>query len=143
MRFYPAAVPPFPMEPTSDRFEIARVSPTMGKGVVSLCAIAAGDVAFAFTGEITDVPTQFSLQDAAGDHVHDPHFMGLVLHSCDPNCLVDMKRRLFIARRPIKPGQRVTMDYEQTEDTLFRAFNCTCGSANCRGRITGRLARRR
>jgi hypothetical protein len=27
------------------------------------------------------------------------------------------------------------MDYDETEDVLFRAFNCCCGSTQCRGTI--------
>jgi hypothetical protein len=30
------------------------------------------------------------------------------------------------------------MDYETTEDELFRAFNCACGSVSCRGQIKGK-----
>jgi hypothetical protein len=141
MRFYPDFVQPFPMEPGRERFEITRVSPTVGKGVVALCNVGIGDVVFAFAGTEVSDATQFSLQDSEGNHIHDPYFMGLVLHACDPNCIVDMKRRVFIARRPIVPHDLVTMDYEQTEDRLFRAFDCHCNSESCRGRIAGRLNR--
>jgi hypothetical protein len=50
-----------------------------------------------------------------------------------------MARRVFVARRPIRRGDAVTMDYHQTEDHLHRGFQCDCGAANCRGGIAGRL----
>ena len=31
------------------------------------------------------------------------------------------------------------MDYSQTEDILYKQFQCDCGSINCRGWITGKM----
>lgn len=64
---------------------------------------------------------------------------GEVLHHCDPNATVDMERRLFIARKAIRPGDRVTMDYAEAENYLFRIFACQCDAAICRGTVEGRL----
>jgi hypothetical protein len=36
-------------------------------------------------------------------------------------------------------GELLTMDYDETEDILFRAFQCCCGSTRCRGTVGGRL----
>jgi len=47
----------------------------------------------------------------------------------------------FTARKQINPNEFLTMDYESTEDELFRFFNCGCGSENCHGYITGRKSR--
>jgi len=137
-RFYPDALPSFPYEPTRERFSIAQVGDTVGEGVMTHVPFNTGDIIFAFTGFFTNEITQFSLQVYDGLHLHDPYFMGKVLHSCDPNASCDMSRRLFIALKPIQPGEFITMDYAETEDYLFKTFPCQCGAANCRGYVKGR-----
>lgn len=140
MRFYPEALPPFEHEPTTDRFEIRQISEDSGQGIVALVDFEPGDVVFRFTGFVLAEQTLFTLQAQPGLFVHDPFFMGKTLHSCDPNCDVDMATRTFTARRTIRAGDIVTMDYEQTEDVLWRPFMCGCGAADCRGWIRGRRA---
>lgn len=138
-RFYPDDIAPFPYEPTRDRFSIVFLDDQIGQGVMTHVPFRAGEIVFAFTGTVLDEITQFSLQLPDGHHLHDPHFMGKVLHHCDPNCTVDMTRCVFIARRTILPDEFVTMDYAETEDVLFRTFDCQCNAPNCRGHVTGRL----
>lgn len=137
-RFYADDIPPFPYEPTRDRFSIDFVDGTVGRGVVARVPFRAGEIVFAFTGIALPEITQYSLQLPNGLHLHDPDFMGRVLHHCDPNTTVDMEHLLFIARRTILPGEFVTMDYAQTEDVLFKTFLCQCGAPQCRGEIRGR-----
>lgn len=139
MRFYPDFMPPFEYEPTSDRFAIQAVDGGRGQGVVALVPFQPGDIVFRFTGFFSSEITQFSLQYVPGLHLHDPFFMGKVLHSCSPNTWCDMTTRTYTAVRAIAPGECVTMDYEQTEDVLYRAFHCSCGAPNCRDLIQGRL----
>ncbi len=138
-RFYPEAVPSFRHEPTRDRFAIRPIRDEVGEGVVALVPFATGDIVFGFTGFYSSEITLFSLQVEPGRYLHDPFFMGKILHRCDANCDVDMDRRIFIARRAIQSGEWVTMNYEQTEDRLFRAFVCVCGEAKCEGYEQGRL----
>ena len=140
MRFYPDSMPRFADEPTRDRFDIRPISDGAGEGIVALVDFAPGDVVFRFSGFLMQEQTLFTLQVEPGVYIHDPYFMGKTLHSCDPNCDVDMRTRTFTARRHIRAGDLVTMDYDQTEDMLWRAFDCGCGAASCRGRIAGRLA---
>lgn len=137
-RFYPEAMPSFAYEPTPDRFAIARVADSVGEGVMTFCDFQPGDVLFGFTGFFSSEITQFSLQFREGLHLHDPYFMGKILHSCDPNAICDMEHRLFVARLPIQAGSFITMDYAQTEDYLFKTFECQCNSPQCRGIIKGR-----
>jgi hypothetical protein len=138
-RFYPEFVPPFPHEPTADRFAIRSIGDDVGQGVVALQPIAAGQIVFRFTGFYMSEQTLFTLQVEPGLYLHDPFFMGKVLHRCDPNCSVYMRRRFFPARRRIEPGEWITMNYEQTEDELFRSFTCVCGDAPCAGFEPNRL----
>ncbi|MBF0274992.1 MAG: hypothetical protein HQK84_07150 [Nitrospinae bacterium] len=71
-------------------------------------------------------------------YIEAPGWVGRVLHSCNPNSIVDMRYNSFTARRNIKRGEFVTMDYDTTEDELFRPFECHCNAVNCRGFIQGR-----
>lgn len=138
LRFYPKAIPPFPHEPTQDRFRIMQLGEGQGQGVVSLVDFREGEIVFAFTGFYSSEVTQFSLQINENLHLHDPYFYGKIIHSCDPNCFVDLENRRFVATRAIGKGELVTMDYAQTEDILYKSFPCACGSANCRGIVQGK-----
>lgn len=140
-RFYPDMLPPFENEPTPERFSIVRVGDDVGQGVMTHVAFEAGELIFAFTGFFSREITQFSLQVREGLHLHDPYFMGKILHSCDPNAIVDMETRTFTALRHIEPGEYITMDYASTEDYLFKTFPCSCGAEHCRGIVTGRKQR--
>jgi hypothetical protein len=60
-------------------------------------------------------------------------------HSCDPNVWMG-DEVTSVARRDILPGQELTMDYAmiREDDSLVWRFECRCGSALCRGKVTGR-----
>jgi len=62
-------------------------------------------------------------------------------HSCDPN-LWWADAYTLIARRPIVPGEEVTSDYAASTGIADFAMACSCGSALCRGVITGEDWRR-
>ena len=135
-RFYPDSFPEFDFEPTRDRFDIVRTS-DFADGLVARVDIGSGEVVFRFTGVMINKLTLYTLQYTEGCHIHDPYVMGKVLHSCNPNMHCDMRTLTFTAVRDIKPGDFLTMDYETTEDQLFRPFECRCGSPMCRGWIRG------
>ena len=56
-------------------------------------------------------------------------------HSCDPNCeaRVERDRIMIYARRPIRVGEEITVDYETSYHSNRK--RCHCGAANCRGTI--------
>ena len=57
-------------------------------------------------------------------------------HSCDP-ALWHTDAFTLAARRDLAPGDEVTVDYAtQTAEAAFE-MACRCGSALCRGRVTG------
>lgn len=59
---------------------------------------------------------------------------GIINHSCDPN--VGFRSQVeVVAMRDIRKGEEVFLDYAFME-TDFESFECHCGSANCRGRVT-------
>jgi hypothetical protein len=71
-------------------------------------------------------------------HMHDRWFCRLLLHSCEPNVVIDMAAMEAWAARSIQAGDYLSIDYAATEDVLGRQFACHCGSPRCRGWISGR-----
>eukprot|EP01124_Arcella_intermedia_P001429 TRINITY_DN1077_c0_g1_i1.p1 TRINITY_DN1077_c0_g1~~TRINITY_DN1077_c0_g1_i1.p1 ORF type:complete len:164 (-),score=9.78 TRINITY_DN1077_c0_g1_i1:97-588(-) len=60
-------------------------------------------------------------------------------HSCDPSTWWDDETTLS-ARRDILPGEEITYDYgtSESDETELGLCGCLCGSAQCRGSISGR-----
>lgn len=56
-------------------------------------------------------------------------------HSCDPNTAYEGLN--VLATRPIKKDQELTLDYAHFLDENMEPFQCRCGSASCRGLVTG------
>lgn len=114
-------------------------TPHYGKAVKCHKNFRKGEIVFSYKeGILMDVQTQHSLQIRPGLFLEHP-IAGYVQHSCDPNCWVSETALQFICRKSIGVGDMIQMDYEQTEDVLFQAFECGCGSPVCRGKITGKL----
>lgn len=134
-RFY-TFTSPFDFEPTRDRFSLIH-NETVGDGLIALTDFMQGEIVFKFTGKILPYQTLFTLQIRPGVYIEDPYVMGKVLHSCDPNMLCDMENLVFRARKPIHAGEYLFMDYDTTEDVLFRSFHCSCGAPGCRGEVRG------
>jgi SET domain-containing protein len=68
----------------------------------------------------------------------DPFYVN---HSCEPNAVFHGAVAL-IARRDIVAGEQITIDYATCDGSPYDEFECQCGSALCRGRITGEDWRR-
>src|SRR5580765_5538601 len=79
---------------------------------------------------ICDIDGKWSLDGARGGN--GTHFIN---HSCDPNAYMQTLygHVLFFALRDIRPGEEITIDYEQT--LLPDSRRCHCGARNCRGTI--------
>jgi uncharacterized protein len=58
-------------------------------------------------------------------------------HSCDPN-LWHADATTVLARRHIRPGEELTIDYATRTGTEIWTMTCQCGSVICRGTVTGR-----
>lgn len=57
-------------------------------------------------------------------------------HSCNPNA--GMSGQIcIVAMRAIAPGEEITIDYAMADSSLYDAFTCACGEADCRGVIDG------
>ncbi len=83
----------------------------------------------------------FSLESGklidGGDEGNDARWIN---HSCEPNCEAqEEKGRVFIqALRDITRGEELNYDYglvidEKMSKALKKAYQCRCGSAECRG----------
>jgi uncharacterized protein len=57
-------------------------------------------------------------------------------HSCNPNAGLNGQICL-VAMREINIGEEVCFDYAMSDSSDYDEFECRCGSANCRKKITG------
>lgn len=57
-------------------------------------------------------------------------------HSCDPNTAYSGLN--VIALREINKSEELSLDYSNFLDDSMMPFQCSCGSPNCRGLITGK-----
>jgi hypothetical protein len=136
----------------SPKLESRRSPKKGGHAVFALEPIKAGELLVVWGGEIIDGQTlarfprdvqQHSVQVeedlymlpahvGPGDHVN---------HCCDPN--VGMSGQIaLVAMRDIAPGEEVCYDYAMSDGSPYDEFDCACGAANCRKRVTGEDWRR-
>jgi hypothetical protein len=123
--------------PVKDDFTINHCE-TKGNGIYVKRPFKKGEIVARMTGITVPYVLQHTLQITPHLHLYDPHFSGLLLHSCDPLVLLDMNTLEIWALQDIEKGQALTMDYASTEDILFRQFPCVCSAINCRRWVTGR-----
>jgi SET domain-containing protein len=144
-------------DPISDTHIKVRHSTIHGNGVFATRKIPAGARIIEYQGKrITEKQAEkrfgldpenpyhtffFSLENGklidGGDEGNDARWIN---HSCEPNCEAqEEKGRVFIhALRDIARGEELNYDYglvidEKMTKTLKKAYECRCGSADCRG----------
>ena len=61
--------------------------------------------------------------------------VSLLNHSCEPNAWLEGLD--WVARRPIREGEPITIDYATLYGPMMAEFTCQCGSPRCRGVIRG------
>lgn len=138
MYIYPHKIDNKGNYPLKSDFSVNNREKEKGYGVYTRKDFKRGSFVARFTGQISHDIVQHSLQAAPDAHLYDPYFSGLLLHSCDPNIVLDMQDFTIWAIKDIDAGDALTMDYASTEDYLFKQFKCLCGSDNCRHWVTGR-----
>ena len=109
-----------------------------GLGVYALRRFRRGELIALVSGEIVGEHRLHTLQLTPDSHLYDPEFTGCLLHSCNPNAIIDPAKRTVTALTDIRTDEAITVDYAHTEDHLVRQFACMCGSSNCRRWIKGR-----
>lgn len=65
----------------------------------------------------------------------DPMEWKPIDHCCDPNAWLEGLD--VVARRPIEPGEAITVDYATFTNEVMPEFECACGAPECRGTIRG------
>jgi uncharacterized protein len=119
-----------------------------GRGTHARVPIAPGEVVAAFGGYMVsgdvfavlpDHRRSLSIQVAddlylVGSEHPEPNDM--VNHSCDPNCGI-LGGTVLVAIRPIAVGEELCYDYAMSDGSPYDEFSCSCGTALCRGEVTG------
>lgn len=124
-----------------------RLRPDGSLGVFTLEPVKAGERLAVWGGEIVDWETltqlpadlrPYSLQVEEGLYLVSARVgpADWVNHSCDPNAGLS-GQMVLVARRDLGIGEEVCFDYAMSDGTPYDEFDCSCGAANCRGRITG------
>ncbi|MEV4172019.1 SET domain-containing protein [Nonomuraea sp. NPDC049709] len=132
-----------------------RPSPIEGAGLFATAPIPAGTVVARLGGRLVTGerlaelfaapgrPYVDTITVAAGLHLVLPpgRPIGKSNHSCDPNLWWTGPYTLA-ARRDLHPDEEVTNDYATSTAQPGFTLDCRCGTALCRGRVTGEDWRR-
>jgi uncharacterized protein len=128
-----------------------KASPLGGCGLFTAAPIGAGETVLVWGGASYTDAAGAQAAARAGKSVmqwdeqvysvatNDDDSAFKINHSCDPN--VWMKGAFtLVARRAIAAGEEVVADYAlwETSEAYVASWECHCGSALCRRRITGR-----
>ena len=128
------------------------VHPTGDRGghtVVAREWIAKGELIVVWSGTLVDggqlsaLPAtvrRYSLQVEENHYLvslSDCESPDYVNHSCNPNAGLSGQIAL-VAMRDIAAGEEITYDYAMSDGSSYDEFSCGCGSAQCRGAVTGR-----
>jgi hypothetical protein len=125
-------------------------SPGRGSGLYATEAIPAGEIVLVWGGDWYGGPEEAAIAGAEGRGTmqwDDDLFSCAtgedvdafaINHSCDPNVWMHDTFRLT-ARRDIAAGEELAMDYAMLppEKDCRSEWDCACGAAGCRGKITG------
>jgi SET domain-containing protein len=135
------------ISPKARKGQPSRIS---GRGLFAVEPISAGEVVAVKGGHIVDTATVRSLpeqlqeseiQIAEGLHLaartEDEYeaVMLFINHSCEPNVGFS-GNVVLVAMRDVGAGEELTTDYALF-DVPVTAMVCSCGTARCRGMITG------
>lgn len=133
---------------------LVQESAISGQGLFASSPLDAGTVVVRVGGRLVDTETLQMLIETSAHYVdtltvlEDVH---LVLpaastvhygnHSCDPN-LWHVGPYEIATRRPVLPGEELTVDYATQTGAPGFSMPCGCGTAVCRGEVTSEDWRR-
>lgn len=130
-----------------------RPSPAHGQCIVAVEPFEPGEILVVWGGDVLDGAALAALPEEYSTHViqvetdlflvSSPPWPSAdyVNHSCDPNGRLRGAITL-VADRPIAPGEEITFDYATCDSQPYNEFECRCGAATCRGRVTAEDWRR-
>lgn len=118
-----------------------------GNGIYTLQPVKQGELIAVFGGVVYEWDAFIHLPDRERSlciQVEDRHFLvprpigegDYVNHSCNPNAGLSGQIGL-VAMRDIKAGEEVCFDYAMCDTMPYDEFECECGSATCRGNVSG------
>lgn len=132
----------------TEKCEVQNRDVTGGKAVYARDIIEPGELIGVWSGRIIPAEALDELPEAIRRHtvqVEEEFYLAsfsadeppdFINHSCDPNAGLDGQIALVALHR-IHPGEEVTIDYAMCDGSPYDEFECACGSAICRGRVTG------
>ncbi|WP_300627608.1 SET domain-containing protein-lysine N-methyltransferase [Pseudomonas sp.] len=123
--------------PSTEHFQIVQNTDGTAVGIKARVAFDSRMRIARISGYAVSEQRPYTLQLSPRIHLYDSWFCGLLQHSCNPNAFLDTTYLELWTVQPIPAGTPLTVDYANTEDSLFRQFACHCGELNCRGWITG------
>jgi len=121
-----------------------------GRGVIAIADIARDEIVAIKAGNIItraeleqatreagdmalQIDDEFYLAPCTADDVDDMSVF--INHSCDPN--VGFRGQVvYVAMRDIRAGEELCHDYSMERSDNY-LLDCHCGSALCRGKVTG------
>lgn len=124
------------------------VDPATGaRRVVAARALRRGELIAVYGGTVLDRAAVAELGSGAGKislQVDEDMFIcstvdgpgDWINHSCDPNAGI-VGQITLVALRDIEAGEEICFDYATTDGSAYDEFDCRCGTALCRGRVTG------
>jgi uncharacterized protein len=119
-----------------------------GLGIFAVEPIPRGETVCAFGGTITGRDEFDRLDQHRRSHSiqidYDLYLVGpaelapadYVNHSCEPNAGL-LGNVIVVAMTDIAPGEEICFDYAMCDTDDYDEFVCECGTARCRGLITG------
>lgn len=109
-----------------------------GSGIISLVEFKQGSLICRISGTLVHKRRLHTTQINEYLHLYDPYFSGYLLHSCDPNVVIDTQKLELCSLKDINPKDYLTINYAYTEDYLVKQFRCQCNASNCKHLITGK-----
>ena len=132
----------------TEKCEVRNRDVAGGHAVYALSVIEPGELIGVWSGRIIARDDLDSLPEAIRHHtvqIEEELFLASVRadeppdfinHSCEPNAGLDGQIAIVALRR-ILAGEEVTIDYAMCDGSPYDEFDCACGAATCREKVTG------
>jgi uncharacterized protein len=132
----------------TDKCEVRHRDVAGGYAVYAQSVIEPGELVGVWSGRIVGRDALDSLPEEIRHHtvqIEEDLFLAstgpadppdFINHACEPNAGLDGQIAIVALRR-ILPGEEVTIDYAMCDGSPYDEFDCACGSALCRGKVTG------
>ena len=108
------------------------------KCVFTKVDIPKGAILAFMQGDIQDFRDKHSIQVDENKHLGKSGMIDDELcHACDANARIDFSDLSIRAKRDLKAGEEVAINYCASEEVSANPFHCFCGSKSCYGYVNG------